>query len=302
MHSHWVSIVSNHLIFCPPLLLLPSIVPSIRVFSNDWLFTSSGQRIGASVSASVLPMNIQGWFPLGLIGLISCCPRDSQESSPALQFKSISSWELSLLYGPTLTPIHDYWKTVALTIQTFVGKVLSLVFSLLSKFVIAFLPRSKCFLISWLQSNSWKCNTWFLWLSSSIPQPVPLFYPICPCLGCHFGSSRPFMDLISRCSVSLNPGSSPCSSRLSSATLPSLPPPGPITKTLMSVPHHTQPLSHQHTPCQPMEASPLPLGRGPEILHSFPQQSRPQLRRSALNSQVIISRAFSHGIIVTIFC
>ena len=110
IHSHRVSIVSNHLIFCHPLLLLPSIVPSIRVFSNDWLFTSSGQRIGASVSASVLPMNIQGWFPLGLIGLISCCPRDSQESSPALQFKSISSWELSLLYGPTLTPIHDYWK------------------------------------------------------------------------------------------------------------------------------------------------------------------------------------------------
>ena len=71
-----------------------------------WLFTSGGQ----SFRASVLAMNIQDWFPLGLIGLISCCPRDSQESSPALQFKSISSWELSLLYGPTLTPIHDYWK------------------------------------------------------------------------------------------------------------------------------------------------------------------------------------------------
>ena len=163
IHSHWVSIVSNHLIFCHHFSFCLQSFPASGSFPMTDS-TSSGQRIGASVSASVLPMNIQGWFPLGLIGLISCCPRDSQESSPALQFKSISSWELSLLYGPTLTPIHDYWKNVALTIQTFVGKVLSLVFSLLSKFVIAFLPRSKCLLISWLQSNSWKCNTWLLWL------------------------------------------------------------------------------------------------------------------------------------------
>ena len=61
----------NHLILCCPFLLLPSIFPSIRVFSNEWLFTSSDQSIGASASASVLPMNIQGWFPLGLTGLIS---------------------------------------------------------------------------------------------------------------------------------------------------------------------------------------------------------------------------------------
>ena len=69
------------------------------------LFTSGGQSIG--VSASVLPMNIQGWFPLGVTGLIS---RDSQESSPAPKFKSINSSVLSLLYGPTLTSEHDYWK------------------------------------------------------------------------------------------------------------------------------------------------------------------------------------------------
>ena len=60
---------SNHLIFCHPLLLLPSIFPSIRYFLMSQLFTSGGQSIGAS--ASVLPMNIQGWFPLGLTGLIS---------------------------------------------------------------------------------------------------------------------------------------------------------------------------------------------------------------------------------------
>ena len=61
----------NRLIHCCPLLFLPSIFPRIRVFSNEWLFTSSDQSIGASASASVLLMNIQGWFPLGLTGLIS---------------------------------------------------------------------------------------------------------------------------------------------------------------------------------------------------------------------------------------
>ena len=62
---------SNQLIFCHPLLFLPSVFPSIRVFSNESALCISGQSIGASASASVLPMNIQGWFPLGLTGLIS---------------------------------------------------------------------------------------------------------------------------------------------------------------------------------------------------------------------------------------
>ena len=62
---------SSHLILCRPLLILPSSFPSIRSFPVSWLFTSSGQSIGASALASVLPMNIQGWFPLGLTGLIS---------------------------------------------------------------------------------------------------------------------------------------------------------------------------------------------------------------------------------------
>ena len=62
---------SNHLILCRPLLLPSSIFPSIRVFSNSQFFTSGGQSIGASASASVLPVNIQDWFPLRLTGLIS---------------------------------------------------------------------------------------------------------------------------------------------------------------------------------------------------------------------------------------
>ena len=64
-------IPSNHLILCYPLLLLPSIFPNIKDFSSSWLLTSGGQNIGASASISVLPMNIQSRFPLGLTGLIS---------------------------------------------------------------------------------------------------------------------------------------------------------------------------------------------------------------------------------------
>ena len=64
-------IISNHLILCCPLLLLPLIFPRIRVFSNQSALASGGQSIGASASTSVLPINIQGWFPLGLTGLIS---------------------------------------------------------------------------------------------------------------------------------------------------------------------------------------------------------------------------------------
>ena len=79
-------------------------------FQMSQFFTSGGQSIGASASASVLPMNIQDWFPLGWTGWLSCSPRDSQESSPTPQFKSISSSVLSFLYSPTQTSIHDYWK------------------------------------------------------------------------------------------------------------------------------------------------------------------------------------------------
>ena len=79
-------------------------------------------------------------------------PRDSQESSPTPQVKSINSSTLSFLNSPTLNPYTTSGKTIALTEWTFVGKVMSLLFNMLSRLVITFLPRSKCLLISWLQS------------------------------------------------------------------------------------------------------------------------------------------------------
>ena len=101
---------SSHLILCRPLLLLPSIFPSIRVFSNESVFRIGGQSIGAAASASVLPMNIQDWFPLGLTALISLQSKGLSRVFSNTQFKSFSSSVLSFLYGPTLIPIHDYWK------------------------------------------------------------------------------------------------------------------------------------------------------------------------------------------------
>ena len=74
----------------------------------------------------------------------SYSPRDSQESSPTPQFKSITSSALSFLYSPTLLSIHDSWKTIALTRRSFVVKVMSLLLNMLSRLVITFLPRSKC--------------------------------------------------------------------------------------------------------------------------------------------------------------
>ena len=101
---------SNHLILCHLLLPSPSILPSIQSYLISQLFALGCQSIGASTSASVFPMNIQGWYPLGLTGLISLQSKDAQESSLAPQFKSINSSAFILLYGPTPTSIHDYWK------------------------------------------------------------------------------------------------------------------------------------------------------------------------------------------------
>ena len=102
---------SNHPLSVTPFSSCPQSFPASGSFPMSQLFKSGGQSIGTSTS--VLPMNIQGWFPLGWLVWSPCSPRDSQESSTP-QFKSINSSMFSLLYGPTLPSIHDYWKKTRL--------------------------------------------------------------------------------------------------------------------------------------------------------------------------------------------
>ena len=143
---------SNHLFLCCP-VLLSSIFPSIRVFSSESALCIRWPKYW-SFSFSNSPSNEHpGLISFRLVGS-PCSQRDSQKSSPTPQFKGINSSALSFFYSPTLTSIHDHWKTIALTRCTFVDKVMSLLFNMLSRLVITFLPRSKCLLISWLQSPS----------------------------------------------------------------------------------------------------------------------------------------------------
>ena len=114
--------------------------PASGSFPMSQFFTSCGQSIGVSASALVLPMSIQDWFPLGLTGLSPCCPRNSQESSPTPQFKSINS---AFFMVQLLHPYMTTGKTIALTRWALVGKVMSLLLNTLSRLVITFLPRSK---------------------------------------------------------------------------------------------------------------------------------------------------------------
>ena len=118
------------------------------------LFSSGDQSIGASASASVLPINIQGCFPLGLTGLI---PLHSNGLKNLLQHHSSKASVLQHSSFFMVQLSHPYMTTgkiIALTTGTFVGKVMSLLFNMLSRLVIAFLPRTKHLLISWLQSPS----------------------------------------------------------------------------------------------------------------------------------------------------
>ena len=127
--------------------------PASGSFPMSQLFASDGQNIWVSVSASVLPMNIQDWFPLGLTSLISLLSKglssllQHHSKAPILQHSAFFIVQVSHPYMTT-------GKTIALTIWTLVGKVMSLIFNMLSRFVIAFLPRSQCLLILRLQSPS----------------------------------------------------------------------------------------------------------------------------------------------------
>ena len=129
----------------------PQSFPASGSFPVSWFFTSGGQRLGASASASVLPVNIQDWFPLGFTGLFLLSKglwRVFQRHS----LKTSILWCSALFMVQLSHPYMTTGKTIALTLQTFVGKVMSLLFNALSRFVIAFLLRSKRLLISWLPS------------------------------------------------------------------------------------------------------------------------------------------------------
>ena len=145
---------SNHLILCCPLLLLPPIPPSIRVFSNESMLRMRWPKYWSSASASVLPVNTQDWSHLGWTGWISL-----QSKGPSRVFSN-TTVQKHQFFGAHLSLVqlsHPYMtigKTIALTRQTFVGKVMSLLFNVLFGLVTTFLPRSKCLLISWLQSSS----------------------------------------------------------------------------------------------------------------------------------------------------
>ena len=118
------------------------------------LFASGGQSIGASVAASVLLRTSKAWFPLELTGSISMQPTGLSRVLSTPQFKVINSLAFSLLYGPTLISIHDYWKNHSFDYTDFVGKMMSLLFNMLSRFFMVLLPRTKHLLISWLWSRS----------------------------------------------------------------------------------------------------------------------------------------------------
>ena len=145
---------SNHLIICCPLLLLPSIFPSIRVFSNESVLPIRWPKYW-SFSVSISPSNEHpGLISFRMDWLDLLAVQGTQESSPTPQFKSINSSVLSFLSSPTLTSYMITGKTIALTRQTFDDKVMSLLFNMLSRLVIAFLLRSKHLLISWLRLPS----------------------------------------------------------------------------------------------------------------------------------------------------
>ena len=144
---------SNHLILCRPLLLLPSIFPSIRVFSNEpvrirWpKYSSFSFSISPSNEYSGLIFRIDWLDLLAVQGTLKSLLQHHSSKASVLQYSAFFKVQLSHPYMTT-------GKTIALTRRTFVGKVMSLLFNMLSRLVIAFLPRNRRLLISWLQSPS----------------------------------------------------------------------------------------------------------------------------------------------------
>ena len=147
--------LSNHLILCHPLLLLPSIFPSIRVFSNDSALCIRWPKYW-SFSFSISPSNEHPGLDsfrmdwLDLLAVQGMCKSLLQHHSSKASILQCPAFFIVQLSHPYMTT----GKTIALTRQIFVDKVMSLLLNMLSRLVITFLPRSKHLLISWLQSPS----------------------------------------------------------------------------------------------------------------------------------------------------
>ena len=152
-HVHWVGDAIQS--FYPLSSLSPPAFnlsfPPSGSFLMSQLFTSGGQSIGASASASVLPMSVKGWFRLGLTGLTSLLSKGPSRVFSNTTVKKHQFFGAQLFFAVQLShPYMTTGKNIALIIWTFVDKLMSLVFNMLSRFIIAFLPRSKCLWISWL--------------------------------------------------------------------------------------------------------------------------------------------------------
>ena len=146
---------SNHLILCRPLLLLPSVFPSIRVFSNESVLCIRWSKYW-SFSFHISPYNKYSglisfridWFDLLIVqGTLKSLLQHHSSKASIL-------WHSGFFIVQLSHPYMTIGKTITLIRWTFVGKVMSLLYNTLSRLVIAFLPRSKCLLISWLQSPS----------------------------------------------------------------------------------------------------------------------------------------------------
>ena len=151
---------SNHLILCCPLFLPPSIFPSIRVFSNESILHIRWPKYW-SFSFSISPSNEHSglisfrmdWLDLLAVqGTLKSLLQHHSSKASILQCSAFFIVQLSHPYMTT-------GKTIALSTRTFIGKVMSLLFNMLSRLVITFLPRSKCLLISWLQFSFGKHRT-----------------------------------------------------------------------------------------------------------------------------------------------
>ena len=144
----------NHLNLCCFHRFPPSIFPNIRVFSNESGHHIRWPNIGVSSSTSVLPMNIQEWFLSGWTDWISLQSKGLSRVFTNITVQKHRFFNTQLFIVQLSHPYMAIEKTIALTRWTFVGKVMSLHFNMLSRLVITFLPRRKHLLISWLQSLS----------------------------------------------------------------------------------------------------------------------------------------------------